>query len=368
MRAATFMFVCCFFCVIFLSGITQAQNSLTHNTGTLEVTIIDNGYIGDDGNGTYGGVVFNGNQNAMFTAGFLYGEMGQAWGNIGSFLIEDIQNLIPITGFSSDPYFNEIAYHTVALIINPEARADITSLSNTAQDFVFIRAELFNNVGGVTDFYGGIFADWNVGDFLLNRGGYVPSKNLFYMYENGGSTDASYYGVMGINQPLNTIMGTIIGDFVWTREEAFTLMTSTAFDTITTDGDYRMFLSFGPFSASPGEKITFDVAIVAGTSLADLLTNAEDAYAYGVNIPVELTSFTAASLSGNVILNWTTASEINNLGFEVERKIINNNEEGEWVRIGFREKYGTTTEPKEYSYVDNINSIAANSLALDSNN
>ena len=67
MRAATLLFACSFYCVVFLAGIVQAQNSLTHNTGTLEVTISEDGYIGDDGNGTYGGVVFNGNQNAMFT-------------------------------------------------------------------------------------------------------------------------------------------------------------------------------------------------------------------------------------------------------------------------------------------------------------
>jgi len=47
----------------------------------------------------------------------------------------------------------------------------------------------------------------------------------------------------------------------------------------------------------------------------------------------------------------------------VERKIINNNMEGEWIRIAFTEGYGTTTEPKEYNYVDDINSISANSLA-----
>ena len=48
MRNAIHILVCIFFCVIFLSPTTQAQNSLTHNTGSLEVTIIDNGYIGDD--------------------------------------------------------------------------------------------------------------------------------------------------------------------------------------------------------------------------------------------------------------------------------------------------------------------------------
>jgi len=70
-------------------------------------------------------------------------------------------------------------------------------------------------------------------------------------------------------------------------------------------------------------------------------------------IPVELTAFTANTQAGKVYLNWSTATELNNLGFEVERKILSNHNEGEWVRIGFVEGHGTTTEPQEYSYFDN---------------
>jgi parallel beta-helix repeat protein len=80
-------------------------------------------------------------------------------------------------------------------------------------------------------------------------------------------------------------------------------------------------------------------------------------------IPVELTSFTAAYIAGEVLLNWTTATEVNNLGFEIERRIINNEAQGEWTLIGFRGGYGTTSEPKEYSYTDNINGIKATSFA-----
>jgi photosystem II stability/assembly factor-like uncharacterized protein len=79
-------------------------------------------------------------------------------------------------------------------------------------------------------------------------------------------------------------------------------------------------------------------------------------------IPVELTSFTATSQTGKVYLNWTTATEINNLGFEIERKIINVSD-GEWITIGFREGNGTTTDPKEYSYVDVVSDIRASSLS-----
>ncbi len=79
-------------------------------------------------------------------------------------------------------------------------------------------------------------------------------------------------------------------------------------------------------------------------------------------VPVELTSFTATCIAGEVVLNWTTATEVNNHGFEIERRIINKEAQGEWTLIGFREGYGTTTEPKEYSYTDNINGLAATSL------
>jgi len=368
MRIATFMFVCCFFCVIFLSVITQAQNSLTHNTGTLEVTIIDIGYIGDNGSGTYGGVVFNGNLNAMYCGGLMFGQYGVAYGNFGIGYVEDFYNVIPIAGFFPTPHFNQYAYHTVALLGNPDSRTMVESLSNTGHDFVFLRGSISNNTTTIDDFYPGIYVDWDVGNFLLNRGGYVPSKNLFYIYESGGGTDASYYGIMGIaidgvSMGPNTMMGTVTDSIPFYRTETYGLMISTAFDTITIDGDYRMFTCVGPYSFSPGTTLVVDLAIVAGTSLADLLANAEDAIVYGPLVPVELTSFTATSKMGKVYLNWTTASELNNLGFEVERKIINNNKEGEWVRIGFKEGNGTTTEPKEYSYVDDISSITASSLA-----
>lgn len=79
-------------------------------------------------------------------------------------------------------------------------------------------------------------------------------------------------------------------------------------------------------------------------------------------LPVELTSFTVISQTGKIFLNWATATETNNLGFEVEREIIHNNNKDEWVRIAFVEGHGTTTEPQTYSYVDEISSIAASSL------
>lgn len=73
-----------------------------------------------------------------------------------------------------------------------------------------------------------------------------------------------------------------------------------------------------------------------------------------VPVPVELASFTS-SISGNIVtLNWVTASEINNRGFEIERSQNSKTIELEnWVSIGFVEGKGTSTDLTNYSFEDN---------------
>ena len=65
-------------------------------------------------------------------------------------------------------------------------------------------------------------------------------------------------------------------------------------------------------------------------------------------VPVELTSFVAELINGEVQIKWTTATEINNSGFQVERKTENT----EFISIGFVPGFGTTTEPKSYFFKD----------------
>ena len=65
-------------------------------------------------------------------------------------------------------------------------------------------------------------------------------------------------------------------------------------------------------------------------------------------VPVELTSFTATSNGKEVILNWSTATEMNNLGFEIQRSIKGK----EFLTAGFVKGHGTTTEPQNYSFSD----------------
>lgn len=71
--------------------------------------------------------------------------------------------------------------------------------------------------------------------------------------------------------------------------------------------------------------------------------------AWSYIIPVELTSFAASVNGTSVNLNWSTATELNNSGFEIERKSSSTS----WTKIGFVAGHGTTSEAKNYSYSDN---------------
>ncbi len=72
-------------------------------------------------------------------------------------------------------------------------------------------------------------------------------------------------------------------------------------------------------------------------------------------LPVELSSFTSSIVRNNVTLNWITSSEVNNNGFDVERKAKNDN--SDWSKIGFVNGSGNSHESKTYAYNDNGLSI-----------
>jgi len=73
----------------------------------------------------------------------------------------------------------------------------------------------------------------------------------------------------------------------------------------------------------------------------------DNIYFWDGTVPVELKSFTASVTDDDVQLNWVTATEKNNSGFQIERKSA-----GDFESIGFVPGSGTTTEPMNYSFSD----------------
>ncbi len=69
-------------------------------------------------------------------------------------------------------------------------------------------------------------------------------------------------------------------------------------------------------------------------------------------LPVELASFNSSVNRNTVHLYWATTKEINNSGFDVERNILNTND---WIKAGSVTGKGTTNEPRNYSFSENVN-------------
>lgn len=109
-----------------------------------------------------------------------------------------------------------------------------------------------------------------------------------------------------------------------------------------------------PFANWSGAVNTVDnpVPITVNTGLL-IVANFED------TTPVELSSFSVQyaphSVSRAVQLKWETATETNNFGFDVERAF---GEEKNWAKIGFIKGAGTTSQQKQYQFIDDASSEA----------
>ncbi|MFA7418067.1 MAG: ice-binding family protein [Melioribacteraceae bacterium] len=161
-------------------------------------------------------------------------------------------------------------------------------------------------------------------------------------------------GTFGINGTL-TLDGTASDIFIF--KTTTTLITGTTCVVNLTGGALasNVYWQIGSAAEIAGD---FKGNILAGTYITT--TNAStivDGRTLGLTavtlggtsvLPVELISFSAESNQHNVELYWSTATEVNNYGFNVEVRIGN----GEWNKIGFVQGHGNSNSPKEYSFVD----------------
>ena len=125
----------------------------------------------------------------------------------------------------------------------------------------------------------------------------------------------------------------------------------------TTTGDSAVGIAYGSMTTNYNLFYGTNVYANYRTRIGGTLDNPIDVFDALANwananegaLPVELISFTATANKNNVDLKWTTATETNNSGFEIERRLSS---DSEWRRIASVEGYGNSNEPKQYSFSD----------------
>jgi len=143
--------------------------------------------------------------------------------------------------------------------------------------------------------------------------------------DDGGSGGAVYtFDIAQTNSPLcsDLPMNITIGGQPYTRTNCM-------------DGTIAQY----SLTAAPGLlPATIDFGGVVGSC----------AYEAGGALPIDLVAFQAIEKQGAIELSWQTASEKNNLGFEIERS----RNAFDWQVLDFIEGHGTTDAFQHYTYTD----------------
>jgi photosystem II stability/assembly factor-like uncharacterized protein len=103
-------------------------------------------------------------------------------------------------------------------------------------------------------------------------------------------------------------------------------------------------------SGLSGTALVMDLAVSPVDYKLVVATHGRGVYKIPLSsiLPVELVAFTSQIVRTSILLNWTTATEINNYGFEVQRSTEND----PWRTIGFVKGHGTSSVTNNYSFKD----------------
>ena len=144
---------------------------------------------------------------------------------------------------------------------------------------------------------------------------------------------------------------TVTGEFREIGRVFWRIIDPVAVTTITIDGTPSFVppgpLAFGAFNFLHNDDGTFGPGGGSASILDANITKTNPPP--DAPLPVHLASFTGnIENKRDVSLSWKTETEINNQGFELERKLI----DGSWSKVGYVEGKGTTNTPVNYRFED----------------
>ena len=191
---------------------------------------------------------------------------------------------------------------------------------------------------GISGSCGGTFANINLaGNALcISDGDVTPSLTDFTDFGSGLTRTFTIQntGSAVLNIGSITFSGPNASEFS---------VTSSPSATVAAAGSTTFTITFTP--ASNGSKLA--TVNINNDDADELIYNFNIAAIFST-LPVNFKSFTITKLINKSQLNWVTASENNNLGFEILRSVDGIN----WTKIGFVAGSGTISTDKSYIFTD----------------
>ena len=246
------------------------------------------------------------------------------------------------TDYKTDASPLETQNTTSVYVVINEILADPDEDSNgdgilSTDDDEFI--EIINNTGVTQD-----ISNWTIEDatevrHTFNANTLLNSNESIVVFGGGTPT-----GINGLVQITSSLSLNNTGDDVILRNSSGEIVDQYSFGS---EGNSGTSLARHPDITGSfvlhTDIISNSVSFSPGTKNSD-----------GTPLPIELIYFTVAFQNNFVILNWESATEVNNYGFEIERTITNSKLQiTNWENVGFVEGHGNSNSAKQYSYVDN---------------
>ena len=341
---------------------------LNHNTGTLATSITSQGnfgFVGFAGQTDGQGFEFNG-INYLFEGGILVGTGENTVsdcvrGDDGSTQDDDFTMAVGEDITLVSP--GELADQQGRLVLTDSLATNPLGLRITQQSFTFsdapnndfiILSYLIQNVSPeqINNCYFGVFVDWDVNADASDYARYDISRNMSVV-QNRENNPNQIVATKILTPGMGTNFRAIHNpDEIYDGFNNFEKwqFLSNGIQTTELNGvDLSTILSVGPLTLPSGHATEVAFAVIAGANLNDLQNNADAAQAkWDIAVPVELYSFSVNENQGLTTLEWKTASESVNYGFEIERS-----KNGiTFKQIGFVKGAGTETDSRQYSFTD----------------
>ena len=338
---------------ILLSGMTIRYGKTPANengggvyNGTGALTVTNCSFI-DNEAASFGGGIYNEGTVTVSNSTFSGNSASNCGGGYADYdgVKDEITNCT---------FFNNSSNNGAGIFLNCDSSPATSSYFVTNCSVVSNAPPSSSGEGGGIFIMGGTLSIKNT---ILANNKASGSDNDFYTYQAADVTDNGYNIVEVVSSNSNEGGGysfSATGDLTGT---SLTLnISSTLEDNNTNNGTQTLKLTSGSAAIDAGNSSANGTAAVStqdqrGANRND--TTDIGAYEYYDNsgsTPVELTSFSAKAKNGIIKLNWATATEVNNYGFQVERQ--KEKVKSEWKKIGFVEGHGNSNSPKEYSFTD----------------
>ncbi len=221
---------------------------------------------------------------------------------------------------------------------------------NQCETAILTNVTIANNIsigagGGVFTYMNSDDYFWIKNTIIANNSGSTTDD---FNHEGSGSIANNGYNIVEIQSGSNFSDGVNnchVGAGTYNISEALATNSST-------NGTKTLATTSGSDAIDGGNSATAGQNEPPSTDQRGVARNGDTdigAYEYDGVVPVELTSLTATPINAVVVLNWTTATEVNNYGFEV-LKTLSGAEA--WETIGFVDGHGNSNSPKDYSFID----------------